>query len=485
MIEKYIEKEIIRQVKLTEYLFECRQLPIGDLAMRLKVSLNTVKRDFDKLIFSLEPYITKYKMMNTQVYLEFNSECTRYMLIKELYQYSKFLSVCSRYLQGKDDYSDIVDEEYVSVTKAFRLKKNVENYFMEAGIFDENKRWVNDEANIRFVMLSVWMRIPMPENLVDNRKMKLVHELVDQLLEEMSNNYIIKNREYSFLSLSIYLTIIRKEDHPVQDLTFNLGERHESLVFRTIKDKLSKIFKNTHFTNDEVVFLTAIYKNIPLNANNYMLLQMNYNYDRKYVIESNSFIKPLIFLFEDEFNNIFMNQILFERPLIFFCYSTWNNIQNFIVYRHHYLNNEQIHHMQRIEKVLYQWKEQYLSDYPIKFDSLAIEWLASQLTISFSFKQKQKRIFFIVAESEESHILYRELLTHWLNLDYNTIDSFLYYSLDELPTYIRKNPYSVICERSVLFNREKLIPNVFPISRPSIREDLKRILTENLELTEY
>lgn len=484
MIEKYIEKEIMRQVKLTEFLYECRQLSIGDLAVRLKVSLNTIKRDFDKLIFLLEPYIREYKMMNTQVYLEFDSECTRYMLIKELYQYSKFLSVCSRYLQGKEDYSDIVDEEFVSVTKAFKLKKNVENYFIEAGILDENKNWINNEAGIRMVMISVWMRIPMPENLIDRSKMNLVHDFVNQLLEEMSNNYIIKNREYSFLALSIYLTILREKDHPVQDLTFNLGERHESLIFRTMKDRLSMVFKDIDLSNDEIVFLTAIYKNIPLNANNYMLLQMNYQYDRKFVIESNPYVKPLIFLFEEEFDNTFINQILFERPLIFFCYSTWNNIQNFIVYRHHYLNNEQIHHVKRIEKVLYRWKEQYLSDYPLQFDPLAIEWFASQITLSLSFKQKQKRIFFIVAESEESHILYRELLNHWLNLDYNTIDSFLYYSIDELPTYIQKNPYSIICERSVLLDREKVMPNLFPISRSSVKQDLKRILTESLEIRE-
>ncbi|MFG5498768.1 hypothetical protein ACFJXX_13770, partial [Enterococcus faecalis] len=101
-----------------------------------------------------------------------------------------------------------------------------------------------------------------------------------------------------------------------------------------------------------------------------------------------------------------------------------------------------------------------------------------------SFKQQQKRIFFIVAESEESHILYRELLNHWLNLDYNTIDSFLYYSIDELPTYIQKNPYSIVCERSVLFDRGKLMSNLFPISRSSVKRDLKRILTESLNLRE-
>lgn len=49
MIEDYIEKDIIRQVKLTEYLYDLKILYVKEVAKRLNVTFNTIKRDFLKL----------------------------------------------------------------------------------------------------------------------------------------------------------------------------------------------------------------------------------------------------------------------------------------------------------------------------------------------------------------------------------------------------------------------------------------------------
>ncbi|NMP59534.1 hypothetical protein HI921_13880 [Enterococcus mundtii] len=190
----------------------------------------------------------------------------------------------------------------------------------------------------------------------------------------------------------------------------------------------------------------------------------------------------MIFQFEEEFQNSLFHQMIFERPLITFCYSTWNNVQNFLLYRHHYLNSKQLQLKKTIKKVFQQWKDQVWPEISFTFNDLAIEWFTSQVASSLVFKEKQKRVFFIVAESEESHILYREILNHWLNLDYNTIDSYLYYSVEELPAYINRNPHIIVCDRSVLTPSAADTPNLFPISRFSIREDLKVILSESLNL---
>ncbi|EGO8761899.1 DeoR family transcriptional regulator, partial [Enterococcus faecalis] len=57
MIEKYIEKDIIRQVKLTEYLLDMKTLNINDVATTLHVNSNTIKRDFQKICTFLEDHI--------------------------------------------------------------------------------------------------------------------------------------------------------------------------------------------------------------------------------------------------------------------------------------------------------------------------------------------------------------------------------------------------------------------------------------------
>ncbi|MGM9902760.1 MAG: DeoR family transcriptional regulator [Enterococcus sp.] len=478
MIEEYIEKEIMRQVKLTEYLYECKKLSIADVAQRLEVSFNTIKRDFQRLVLQLEDYITEYEITKTHMIIWFNSDYTRYDLIKEIYSYSKFLNVCLRYLKGKSDYLDIVESEFVSVTKAFQLKKNVEKYFLEIGILNEDKEWIGDESTIRLVMLTVLARQPLDYNSLDQSQ-----EFVEKLLSDLSNSYPINTREYTFLTLAVYLTVTRYKEHPMQlqplSRKYNL---RESLVFKGIETNAKLFFENYDLNHNEIFFLTSIYKNISLNSDSFMTIQLHYQYERKNVIESNTEIQTLIFQFEEEFQNSLFNQIIFERPLITFCYSICNNVQNFLLYRHHYLNTKQLQLKKQIIKVLHQWKEKVWPELPFNFNDLAIEWFTSQVAASLVFKEKQKRVFFIVAESEETHILYREVLSHWLNLDYNTIDSFLYYSVDQLPAYINRNPHIIVCDRSVLSVFEVNLPQLFPISRYSIREDLKAILEEILKL---
>ncbi|MDA9430195.1 hypothetical protein B834_2727 [Enterococcus mundtii 1A] len=481
MIENYIEKEIMRQVKLTEYLYECKKLVISDVAKRLDVSFNTIKRDFERLIFQLEEYIISYEITKTYMTVWFDSIYTRYDLIKQIYSYSKFLNVCMLYLKGETNYLTVVENEFVSVTKAFQLKRNVEQYFMEIGLLDENRNWLNNEITFRLVTLTVLARNPLNCQTLDKEKMKQAQEFVEKLFFDLANSYEKNDREYTFLTLAVYLTITRYKDHPVQKSSTKY-KLEESLTFKKIQVNGQIIFKEYDLNDNELLFLTTIYKNISLNSDSFMTIQLNYQYERKHVIENNREIQSLIFHFEEEFQNSLFSQIIFERPLISFSYSTWNNLQHFLLYRHHYLNEEQLQLLIRIKKVFMQWKEKVWPEPPFIFSDLAIEWFVAQVSSSLIFKEKQKRVYFVVAESEEAHIIYRELLTHWLNLDYNMIDSFLYYSVDQLPEYIKRNPHIIICDRSVLAESELELPNLFPISRYSVSEDLKVILTESLNL---
>lgn len=93
MIENFIEKDIIRQVKLTEYLYELKILSVRDVAKRLNVTFNTVKRDFEKLCIILEEYIEKSEVDSTTIQISFFSSFTRYDLIKECTKSQNFCVV--------------------------------------------------------------------------------------------------------------------------------------------------------------------------------------------------------------------------------------------------------------------------------------------------------------------------------------------------------------------------------------------------------
>lgn len=478
MIEKYIEKEIMRQVKLVEYLYEYKKLSIVDLATRLDVSYNTVKRDIQSLTIHLKEYIEQFEFAKTHVSIYFYSTYTRYDLILKLYDHSKVLNVCLNYLNGDDDYLLIVKNEYVSPSKAFQLKKRVENYLTAIGIWNEHGEWVEDEYTFRLVTLTVLSRKILTDRYLDIEKLNVAKETVEKIFLHLSNMHTRNKREHTFLSLGVYLTVTRFQEHPLPSVPEAVHLK-ESLAFRVIKQQLKRYFKEIHLNDDEFLFLTILYKNMPLDTDTYVNTELNYQYERKHVIENHPTIESLIFKFEEEFHNHLFYQIMFERPFIFFCYSMFHNAQNFILYRHYYLNEQQLHLRDSVKKVLYEWKREVCPEAPFIFNDLAIEWFVSQVSFSLTLKGKQKRVFFIVAENEESHIIYRESLKYWINLDYNMIDSHLYYSLDQLSLYSDKNPHVIICERSILPVSEINHPHLFPISRRSIREDIKVIILEN------
>ncbi|MDQ8221005.1 helix-turn-helix domain-containing protein, partial [Enterococcus faecium] len=68
MIENYIEKDIIRQVKLTEYLFDLKFLHVKEVAKRLNVTFNTIKRDFSKITDILSEYIEYSDITSTTIH---------------------------------------------------------------------------------------------------------------------------------------------------------------------------------------------------------------------------------------------------------------------------------------------------------------------------------------------------------------------------------------------------------------------------------
>lgn len=50
MIDNFIEKDIIRRVKITYVLYECRPVKIGELAENMNASFNTIKKDCQKIV---------------------------------------------------------------------------------------------------------------------------------------------------------------------------------------------------------------------------------------------------------------------------------------------------------------------------------------------------------------------------------------------------------------------------------------------------
>ncbi|PQF84469.1 hypothetical protein CUS30_13945, partial [Enterococcus faecium] len=66
-------------------------------------------------------------------------------LAREIYDSSLFLKICCRYLMGEKDYSVYVEEEFISVSKAFNVRNDVESFLKDMNLIDSNGNKVENE----------------------------------------------------------------------------------------------------------------------------------------------------------------------------------------------------------------------------------------------------------------------------------------------------------------------------------------------------
>ncbi|MFP3770607.1 helix-turn-helix domain-containing protein, partial [Enterococcus faecium] len=261
MIENYIEKDIIRKVKLVEFIFELKQVNVGEAAKRLGVTFNTIKSDFQKLSILLEEEIDFYKITSRHIIIFFKPHIRRYDLIKKIYQDSNFLKVCSRYIAGKHDYLTLVDEEYLSVTKAFKIKKDVEQYFAESLCPLSENPEESYELQYRFLILSIWMRCDYLNMDIKPEIMHQSEKYTEKILSILSNR--LNKTQYTFLKLSIYLCLNRRRSHPIILPQSTLKLIEDGLVFNIFKDIFTKEDSTSSLTKEEIAYLTIIYRTLP------------------------------------------------------------------------------------------------------------------------------------------------------------------------------------------------------------------------------
>ncbi|EMF0408984.1 HTH domain-containing protein, partial [Enterococcus faecium] len=118
MLEKYIEKDILRQVKILEYFYERRQLTMQELIDDLNVNKKTIIKDFSKIEQSIE-----------------NVACFKVTDKGRI----------NFYLMGETKYITYVEEEYISVSKAFKLRKEVQKFLKVSGYLNEEERETKNE----------------------------------------------------------------------------------------------------------------------------------------------------------------------------------------------------------------------------------------------------------------------------------------------------------------------------------------------------
>ncbi len=468
LIEEYIEKDILRQIKLVEFFFDLNKLNIKELAIYMNVSSKTIKNDLEKISILLNDYLDFFEFEGTFCKIKFNSKKTRYFLIKHIYQESKFLKVCSRYISGDYSYLKIVENEFISVSKAFQLKKRVEAFLEKLQLHE------NNELSYRYFILSVWMRCDQLDTTVSTKKWQQSKIFVDSLLHRFSNR--LNEQEYTFFIKSVYLSIERHTNDKFffsKNVT-NINFIAESNTFKEIEKLVNIHLKELSGNIQEIIYLTSLYSLMPLNVSNYSSIRITHEYQRTRALQNFPSITKLIELFETKFNMHLRGNIYFEKSFFFFIASAFFGIQMFLVEKHYFLNKNQQVVLRKIKNILNFWEQNYL-DTKFMVSSISLERFCVEIYPILVNEIKKTFTIMIVAENEFSHIFYRELLSYYLNENYAILDDTLYYSLDEIPNYYEQG--IIICDRHLIKQKTKINKyQMYPISVNYSKKDIEKII---------
>lgn len=464
LIEQYIEKDIMRQIKVVEYLFEIKKIHIQEIADFLEVSRGTIKRDIERILFFI-PEIIVIENTASTLNVQFKATVTRYQLIKRLYSQSQFLRVCAYYLLGETNYMKIVEREHISVAKAFGLKKQAEQFFMDAKIMNASKEFLTNEFAKRLVILTVWMRLDLEENQMDIFLFLEAEKVLRHFMKEIS--HIGSEREQYFFKLVIYLSLKRNK----KELVLSQAEvvyAKQGFYYNKIKNFLSSY----QLSEEETVYISMMHRLLNKNLTNYQYLTMDHDSFRKPYLENIFELEELIHRFEKMFDRELLKDILFEKPFLRYILLTFLDRQIFLVEKHYFLNQEQRELGKKIETIMIEWITYY--GYHISLSKEATNQFCLQVADLLLNNRTKKWHVFFVASNEFSHVAYREWLQRNVNTMYIVLDNVLYYSLDELPIYINTENSIIICERSLMNVTDEKIrqTKTFPVSLMTITQDL-------------
>ncbi|MGL9796112.1 helix-turn-helix domain-containing protein [Enterococcus sp. DIV1283b] len=472
MIEQYIEKDILRQIKFVEYLLDNDKLRVSDLAKHFSVSNQTIFNDMENINVTLEGKMQLVNYHGYVSYFKLEKEKSNYDLLRRMYSESKFLRICARYSLNQTNYTELEYHEFLSVSTIFKLKKRVEKLLDEMSVIQDKETKTVHELNFRYFVLAVWMRCDLLDEYVDPNLWNQCQDLVDLFQKELANEFM--EVDHDLLMKGIYLSIVRMAAGyklHVESL-FLTAKKHP--YFQPVWELFQKAFPKKEIPIEEGVFLTLLLALMPLNTCKYQISQLFYTKEQEWIRTVLPEIEQLILLFEQKFKLPLKGKFEFEYAVSSFSLSLIWNAQSFLLKKHVYLTREQQLLKTRLRQVILEWQKHY---YPQAFPLMErpLDLFCLQVCPTLMEKPKHKQLILVIAHDEATHILYRENLMRHIYEEEFEVDDTMYYTLESIPNYLRNS--IILCDRNVVKDYVEIpkLKYVYFLSNNHVNQELKMI----------
>ncbi|GCF94213.1 hypothetical protein NRIC_21040 [Enterococcus florum] len=416
MLRQYMEKEIVRKIDLIELLWGNEERTSMELALDLAVTPATVKNDIKTLnLFYTDPE-EPLILSSPSGYSIFDKKRNKRAVLTQLYNDSLFVRACCHFLKHQFvEIEKFADKEYISLTKAYELKKEVLRYLEEMGIFLSDDPPQETECRIRFLVTYFQMKlgivfIPVP---------KFNQYQFDRLFEriEVQENCLFSSYSKQYASLLFQLDFDRCQSTPIAFDDEALQLLKKTAVYQRLRKPLLAFLKSELHTttiHEDQLLYYALVINI-MNANyvddagpkdTYQSYVQLIRHSQKLRFEL------LVQLFQEEFQgSLDADSLIFEAALITFLRKTLFNLQPLIPEEHIELGNLALVPVSlfiKVKAALEKWAQK--AQLNLLFSDDHMKYLASKLYFLVHEKEPPKSIY-ILTSFYTDYLLANELLT--------------------------------------------------------------------------
>lgn len=474
MLERYIEKNIFRQVYLCQQLYQKKEVSLQVMAERLNVCTITIDNDLDVLKESFEQEILSFERTRNSCKLFFDPAYSLLELTQRLYRRSDFLRVLNDYLIGNTRWSEIAEKEFLSTSKIYQIRASIFSFAEELGYLHSEHQIEIPEKDLRYLLLAIAKytgeRSAIPYN-------KMIASSAEELINYVEAHFFARDyptSEREIIILGIQLSCQRARKAAITFTTKEKSCAQETPLFKLLREGMNTLDSTICVNEEELFFIYSLFNARNYLCNNLELLQKDFAVVYQNHIKRYPEIEDLLQEIRSSLNIPFENELLLKKAFLPFIRSTWADMQLFQPDLIYLVDKEQREMYQEIQKILEQWST--LNQTNIHWNENLIRKMTLTLDLLRRNTFDEKIELYIVAPSDFNFLYYRQQLETLLD-DRFIISSMIYNSLDEVVDDAFFCSRRIIVCDTALYQADLGSENtlIFPISLKSTTETCFKI----------
>ncbi len=385
MLDTFLEHTIQKKLQFYHILQESKFIEIKEICQTLHMDITGINCLIDECNQNFDG-LAIIKKTHHIVSLCVSEDINMLKLLHGIYTDSDILR-CLKFLITNDTqqpFSTFIDENFLSKSTAYRIRKNCQTYLQNIGLEIENNKVVGEEYRIRFLIALLHYRYGISCYEIDEASIQLARNFILRTNDVIDLNFLEKTvNEYGYFECLLILSWKRKS-YP---LCFQKQNHLQSLKKLFVYDAIKKYLKETveatqNFTFSEddydYIFLAYCCTNSCVLADKWTEADIQLIHQ---IIFGHATFANLIQKFETKFSISVKNNYAMQATFIYFFKKFIFELQGIIPDKHFYLDSKKnqttLKIVQYVTEILDTWHHENALQYPI--DNNHIHCLSIQL----------------------------------------------------------------------------------------------------------